>query len=172
MIVAAPDALTTVLPNSRLAPFAEDDLAELVVLQRCCWVQEMLLNDTTDIPALRETHEQVQTWAQAWTTLVVRRHRRLVAAVRGRVEAEQTRWQVGRLMVAPDLTGRGLGSALLKVIEAEAPASTREFVLFTGRRSQANIRLYERGGYRLAPLPDPMPPGHIGDAVYLVKPAL
>ena len=168
MTVAVPDVLTSVLPDSRLTSFADDDLAELVVLQRCCWVQEMLLNDTTDIPALRETHAEVRAWATAWTTLVVRRQGRLVAAVRGR--AEQTRWQVGRLMVAPDLTGRGLGAALLKVIEAEAPASTREFVLFTGRRSQANIRLYERAGYRLTPLPDPMPPGHIGDAVYMVKP--
>lgn len=38
-----------------LTPFVESDLAELVVLQRCCWVQEAILNKTLNIPgATRE----------------------------------------------------------------------------------------------------------------------
>ncbi|MEG8183215.1 hypothetical protein GZH49_32650 [Nocardia terpenica] len=32
------DALSDVLPDSTLTTFTADDLAELVVLQRCCWV--------------------------------------------------------------------------------------------------------------------------------------
>ena len=39
---------------------------------------------------------------------------RIVASVRGRVRpADPTFWEVGRLMVAPDLQGRGLGRELL-----------------------------------------------------------
>lgn len=162
------DALSTVLSDATIAAFTVDDLAELVVLQRCCWVQEALLNETLDIPALRETHEEVLTWATTWTTLVVRQRGRLVAAVRGR--SEGTDWQVGRLMVAPDLAGRGIGSHLLRLVEGFAPPHVEQFVLFTGARSERNIRMYQKAGYRLAPVSVPTPPGHINGAVYLAKP--
>ncbi len=160
-----PDALTARLPESEVHRFADEDLAELVVLQRCCWVQEALANETLDIPALRESPDQVLAWAQSWHTLVVRVHGRLVAAVRGRVEDH--RWHVGRLMVAPDLAGRGIGAALLRLCEGLAPASTEEFILFTGGRSERNLRFYRAAGYRRVDAP--VPPGHIAGAAPLTK---
>lgn len=159
------NALSAVLPNATVAAFADDDLAELVVLQRCCWVQEALINDTLDHPALRETHDEVLAWTKTWTTLVVRRRARLVAAVRGRTEGAS--WEIGRLMVAPDLAGRGIGSHLLRLIEGCAPAHTEQLVLFTGARSERNIRMYQNAGYRLSAAPAAA--GHINGAVYLVK---
>lgn len=56
--------------------------------------------------------------------------------------------QIGRLMVEPSAQGRGIGSALLRAIEAAFPAAA-QFELFTGSRSEANVRLYERHGYRI-----------------------
>lgn len=155
------------LPGSHISTFSANDLAELVVLQRCCWVQEALLNDTLDIPALRESHAEVLDWAQSWTTLTTRSNGRLVAAVRGR--SEGPRWHVGRLMVAPDLAGTGIGSALLRVIEGLAPPQTSEFVLFTGRKSERNIRFYQRAGYRILDASDVDVTNHIHGAVYLSK---
>lgn len=137
------------------------------MLQRCCWVQEAILNNTLDVPALHETAADVSTWATSWTTFVVRQHGRLVAAVRGR--REDTRWQVGRLMVAPDLAGRGIGSALLRIIEAAAPHDIGQYTLFTGSQSDRNIRFYRRAGYTLAPRP--AVPGHIAGAVFMIKDA-
>lgn len=157
------DAVSTVLPDATVTAFAAEDLAELVVLQRCCWVQEALINDTLDIPALRETHDEVLAWATTWTTLVVRLRGRLIGAVRGLAEGAD--WHIGRLMVAPDLSGRGLGSHLLRLAEACAPAGTERFTLFTGARSERNIRMYEKSGYRLTTAPAPL-----AGAVYLVKP--
>ena len=58
-------------------------------------------------------------------------------------------WDIGRLMVAPDLQGRGIGRLLLTPIEAAAPGGVRAFVLFTGARSERNIRIYKKAGYRL-----------------------
>ncbi len=46
----------------RLAAATEHDAAELLVLQRCCWVQEAVVNDTLEIPALHETLEDVRAW--------------------------------------------------------------------------------------------------------------
>jgi hypothetical protein len=39
--------------------FSPDDLAELVVLQRCCWVAEAIANNTLEIPALPEDATEV-----------------------------------------------------------------------------------------------------------------
>jgi GNAT superfamily N-acetyltransferase len=103
------------LPDLNVAEFAPEDLAELLVLQRCCWVQEAILNDTLDVPALHESAEDILAWASSWTVLCVRRGGRLVAAVRAR-EVDGV-WELGRLMVAPDVSGRGIGRWLLQRAE-------------------------------------------------------
>ncbi|MFI9405769.1 GNAT family N-acetyltransferase [Nocardia sp. NPDC052316] len=164
------DALSNVLADSTLSLFTADDLAELVVLQRCCWVPEAALNNMLDLPPLHETHDEVLAWATTSTTLVVRQRGRLVAAVRGQVEGSD--WHVGRLMVAPDLTGQGAGAQLLRLIETLAPPHIERFILFTGARSERNIRMYQNAGYRLLPTPDPLPPNHISGAVHMAKPRL
>lgn len=142
-----------------------EDCPELLVLQRCCWVQEALLNDTLDIPALHETLEDLRDWVKTWSVWTVREGPRLVGGVRARLDGD--RWELGRLMVAPDLAGRGLGRRLLAHAEAQAPAEARKFVLFTGARSARNIAMYQRAGYRLTEAPGA--PGHIRGAVYLEK---
>jgi len=142
-----------------------EDGPELLVLQRCCWVQEAVLNNTLDIPALHETLEDLRDWTKTWSVWTLRDGHRLIGAVRARLDGD--RWELGRLMVAPDFAGRGLGRRLLAHAEAQAPAEARRFVLFTGARSARNITMYQRAGYRLTDLPDA--PGHIRDAVYLEK---
>ena len=135
-----------------LARLTERDVAELLVLQRCCWVQEALANDTLELAPLHESLEEVRAWSQTWQVWGVRRDGRLVAAVRARTHGSS--WHVGRLMVAPDQAGRGLGSWLLAYAEQQAPAETLDAELFTGHRSQRNIALYERAGYTRTPTPN------------------
>jgi tRNA (guanine37-N1)-methyltransferase len=67
-------------------------------------------------------------------------------------------------MVAPDLQGRGLGRALLELVETLAPAGVRTYVLFTGAGSRDNLRMYKKAGFRLRP-DRTAPPG----AVVLTK---
>ncbi len=143
------------------------DAAELLVLQRCCWVAEAIANDTLDIPPLHESLADVRAWIGEWTVLTVRDGTRLVGAVRGRLVGDT--WEIGRLMVAPDLAGRGLGRRLLEQAERLAPSETTTFELFTGARSARNIDLYERAGYRVVES-SAVPPGHISGAVVLRKP--
>ena len=64
-----------------------------------------------------------------------------------RAEAART-WDIGRLMVAPDLQGRGLGRLLLEAIEQAAPPSVTAFELFTGAGSERTIKMYSKAGYR------------------------
>jgi len=127
------------------------DAAELLTLQRACWVQEAQANDTLAIPALRESLADVEADLRSWETWVARSSGRLVGAVRGRLQGEV--WHIGRLMAAPDLQGRGIGRQLLAHIESLAPPAATSYQLFTGSRSEGNLRRYKRAGYRvLGPL--------------------
>lgn len=137
------------------------DAPELLVLQRCCWVDEAIANDTLDVAALHETLGDVRAWVDTWTTWCVRVGGRLVGAVRARQEGSS--WEIGRLMVAPDLAGRGLGRWLLQLAENDAPVDVASFVLFTGVRSARNIAMYEGAGFRRTDAPAP------SGAVRLVK---
>jgi tRNA (guanine37-N1)-methyltransferase len=125
------------------------DAGELLTLQLACWVTEALANEILDIPALLEDVDDVRAWLGEWTTFVVHSGARLVGAVRGRLDGET--WQIGRLMVAPDLRGRGLGRWLLERVEHAAPPQATRLTLFTGVGSAANLRMYSRAGYRRDP---------------------
>lgn len=136
-----------------LAPATADDAAELLVLQRCCWVQEAVVNDSLDIPALHETLDDVRAWLMTWQVWTVRLRGRLVAAVRARAVGPV--WEIGRLMVAPDLAGRGIGRWLLAHAERHAPPAATSFALVTGAHSARNIDLYQRAGYHTDPATSP-----------------
>lgn len=125
----------------------EEDLAELLVLQRCCWVQEALANDTLGLTPLHETLDHLRASTSTWRWWSVRRHGRLIAAVRARSHGPA--WVISRLMVAPDQAGNGIGSWLLSHAERAAPGETTHHALSTGHRSTRNITLYQRAGYVL-----------------------
>jgi tRNA (guanine37-N1)-methyltransferase len=127
------------------------DAGELLTLQRACWVQEQQANPGVEIPALQESLADVTAWIATDTVLVARSAGRLVGAVRARQHEGENGpvWDIGRLMVAPDLQGTGLGRVLLEQIESLAPAVTTSFELFTGAGSERNQRMYRKAGYRL-----------------------
>jgi uroporphyrin-III C-methyltransferase len=152
--------------TEELRPARESDAGELLVLQRACWMQEAIDNGSLDIPALHENLAAVSAGLQQWETWVLRRDGRLIGSVRAR--RNETDWSIGRLMVAADMSGQGIGRRLLEHIEAQAPSSVTRFSLFTGERSFRNQRLYQAAGYTVVDGDDPLLPP-IPIAVYLVK---
>ena len=143
-----PDLLhpSTLVDELEVRTVQPSDAGELLTLQRACWVQEMQANPGVEIDALTESLDDVKAWISEGTVLVARSAGRLVGAVRGR--AHGTAWDIGRLMVAPDLQGRGLGRVLLARIEELAPPGTTTYELFTGMGSERNQRIYRKAGYR------------------------
>lgn len=131
------------MSRAELRPAKSEDAAEVLVLQRCCWVSEALANQMWDIPALTESLDSVRSWMrQAW---VLRDRGRLIGVVRGFADGDT--WQIGRLMVAPDRQGEGWGGTLLRHIEQQAPTSAAWLVLFTGAASERNLCQYRKAGY-------------------------
>jgi GNAT superfamily N-acetyltransferase len=123
------------------------DAGEVLTLQRAAYVTEAQLHDDVRLPPLTQTMDELceELTDPAITALGLREHGRLVACVRlhalgaGRVA-------LGRLAVAPDRQGAGLGTRLLWESERAVPGTTT-IELFTGELSAANLRLYQRLGY-------------------------
>ena len=123
-----------------------DDAAELLVLQRACWVDEAIANDTLDIAALHESVESVARRIEQRDVILVRHGGRLVAAVQSWPEGRT--WHIGRLMAAPDHRRRGVASALLAYAETLAAVSTDRIQLSTGTKSSTNLAFYRSRGYK------------------------
>ena len=81
--------LVGALADLDVRPAVPADAGELYTLQRACWLQEMEANPGVDIPALRETLDDVRRGVGEWTVRVAREPSsgRLVGAVRGRLDA-------------------------------------------------------------------------------------
>lgn len=126
------------------------DAPELMTLTRACWIEEVARYGMFE--AGEQTLEEVVSDLAGWHTWTLRAGHRLVGSVRGRrAQGDPARWQIGRLMVAPDLRGRGLGRALLRFVEQMAPADTTAYQLDTGADSERNLRIYRKAGYAVHP---------------------
>lgn len=134
------------MSTARIRPISIDDAGEVLTLQRAAFVQEALIYDAVDMPPLTQTLDEVRAELEDNLGCVALDGERIVGCVRARVDGDLL--LIGRIAIAPDQQGSGLGTALLSAVEErglEAGATTAE--LFTGSLSEANLRLYEREGY-------------------------
>ena len=106
------------------------DMGEIQTLQWACFE-----------PALHEPMDVLTEDVLTSTTFVVRAAGRLVGTVRCQLLEDGTVWQVGLLMVAPDLRRQGYGGWLLRHAEQAAPASVTTYRLLTGATRSENIRM-------------------------------
>lgn len=135
------------LGDATLRPATPADVGDLLTCTHACWLREGILNQTLEIPAQHETLASMTASLSDWQTWVLRANGRFIGSVRGRLEGDV--WQIGRLMVVPDLQGRGLGRVLLEHIQQVAPAEARSYALHTGAGSEHNQKLYRKAGFRV-----------------------
>jgi ribosomal protein S18 acetylase RimI-like enzyme len=134
------------VPGCRIEHAGPDDAGEILTLQRAAYVTEAQLYGDPFIPPLVESLDQIRkVLAGGSVVLKAMLHHRIIGVVRGQF-SDQT-CLVGRLVVAPDQQGLGLGGALMRELEDEVAGRANSLVLFTGHQSTANLRLYRKLGY-------------------------
>lgn len=120
---------------------------ELLTLRRAAFVSEAQLYNDPNIPALTQTLEELVADLESdeVITLGAWQEHRLVGSIRVGIEGDKA--NLGRLAVAPDLQGHGIGTTLLFAVLGYLPETTKEVWVFTGQDSKQNIALYNKAGF-------------------------
>jgi GNAT superfamily N-acetyltransferase len=133
-------------PTVSIERAGPDDAGEILTVQRAAYVAEAQLYGDPFIPPLVESHDQMRKLLEGdAAVLKAVSGRRLVGAVRAQFSDHTC--LVGRLVVVPDMQGRGIGGRLMRALEDEVAGRAAACVLFTGHLSEDNLRLYRRLGY-------------------------
>ncbi|MEE1814709.1 GNAT family N-acetyltransferase [Streptomyces sp. SP18ES09] len=128
------------------------DAEHILKLQYLCYQSEAELYGDWSIEPLTQSLDALRAELDEGHGLVARLGDEVVASVRGRLDEDGT-VRIAKLIVHPRMRRHGLGGRLLDGIErhfaaaAPATASAKRYQLFTGHRSEGNLRLYRSKGY-------------------------
>ncbi|MGW7308907.1 GNAT family N-acetyltransferase [Streptomyces sp. NPDC054835] len=126
------------------------DAEHILKLQYLCYQREAEIYQDWSIEPLTQSLDALRAELTEGQAFVARLGDEIVASVRGRLDEDGT-VRIAKLIVHPRLQRHGLGGRLLDAIEghyAEEPApAAKRFQLFTGHRSEGNLRLYRSKGY-------------------------
>jgi ribosomal protein S18 acetylase RimI-like enzyme len=141
----------------------EQDAEQILKLQYLCYQSEAELYGDYGIEPLTQPLDSLRAELADGTVLVARLGDEVVASVRGAVDADGTA-RINKLIVHPRMQRHGLGGRLLAAIEARlgADGAAKSFQLFTGHRSERNLRLYRKHGY------EPVSQERVGERMTLV----
>ncbi|UGY90436.1 GNAT family N-acetyltransferase [Streptomyces gobiensis] len=126
----------------------EHDAEQILKLQYLCYQTEAELYGDYAIEPLTQTLDALRAELSGGCVLVARLGAEVVGSVRGTVDSEGTA-HIGKLIVHPRMQRHGLGGRLLTAVENQLAREqgAQRFRLFTGHRSDGNLRLYRRCGY-------------------------
>ncbi|GAB3665523.1 GNAT family N-acetyltransferase [Streptomyces sparsus] len=126
----------------------EHDAEQILKLQYLCYQSEAELYGDYRIEPLTQTLEGLRLELADGHVLVARLGHEVVGSVRGVVGPDGT-GHIGKLIVHPRMQRHGLGGRLLASLESllSRERGATRFRLFTGHRSDGNLRLYRRCGY-------------------------
>ena len=125
---------------------AFEDLSEILDLQKLAYLSEAKLVNNYSIQPLTQTLEDLQSEfnKSIILKLIVGENNQIIGSVRAR--EENNRIFIGKLIVHPDFQRKGYGTMFLNTIETFFENKT--FELFTSSKSEKNLNLYTKLGYK------------------------
>jgi len=122
------------------------DAEEILSLQKLAYKSEAEIYDDFAIPPLLQTLEEIKKDFENQIVLKATVDGRIRGSVRAFDRGETC--YIGRLIVHPDFQNQRIGTKLMNKIE-EIFEETNRFELFTGHRSEKNLYLYQKLGYKV-----------------------
>jgi GNAT superfamily N-acetyltransferase len=125
---------------------AFEDLPKILELQKLAYLSEAKLLNNYSIQLLTQTLKELENEFDKNIILKLtdENNNEIIGSVRA--HEENNRVYVGKLMVHPDYQNKGFGEKLLKAIEKYYENKT--FELFTSGKSEKNLYLYKKNGYK------------------------
>ena len=124
----------------------KEDLQRILDLQYLAYQSEAMLFGNQDIPPLKQTLADVEDEYQKGLILkALDENKVIIGSVRAFCDNGTV--YIGKLMVHPSKQGQGIGTQLLLEMEKQYPQQRYE--LFTSSRSEKNIALYKKLGYKI-----------------------
>ena len=130
----------------RIEHAVADDIPEILALQKVAYRSEAEIYGDPSLPALRQSLAELTSDFERMLFLKGLVNGKIVASVRGYDDGQGTA-HILRLVVHPYFQGRGYAQRLVSVIEKAFPQCPR-FEVFTGHRSERNLHLYGKLGYK------------------------
>ncbi len=130
----------------RLEKAGIDDSEEILNLQKKAYLSEAkIYNDFTIPPLLQSLEDIIEEFSHKILLKFVINDE-IIGSVRAYQEDDTC--CIEKLIVHPKYQDQGIGTHLLKTIEAHFPDAKR-FELFTGEKSEKNLYLYQNNGYEI-----------------------
>lgn len=159
------DGKSETKPRFQILPAEPDDLEAILALQKRAFHSEAVFYGDFDMPPMVQTLHQIREEASRRTVLKLVEGGDILGSARGHYDPETRTGFLGRLVVEPGRQGQGLGTRLVRAMEALFPQAAR-WEIFTGAQSEANIRLYRKLGYVPFKEVPAHPPGSAAAARY------
>ena len=123
----------------------QSDLETILQLQKDCYMTEAEIYNDFNIPPLQQDLKSLKNEFENTTIIKSVIDGEIVGSVRGFVDNETA--YIGKLIVKNDFQNKGIGRLLIGSIESTFKDCNR-FELFTGYKSEKNLCLYNKLGYR------------------------
>lgn len=124
----------------------KSDLRDILDLQYISYRSEAELYNDFTIQPLRQTIEEIEHEFENPIIIKALINGRIVGSVRAS-SSEDLICNIGKLIVHPEYQNRGIGTKLMVSIE-DIFRHSKRFELFTGHKSEKNLYLYKKLGYK------------------------
>jgi GNAT superfamily N-acetyltransferase len=119
--------------------------AQILSLQKLAYQSEAAIYQDYSIPPLTQTIEEIKGEFDSQVFLKAVHEKDIIGSVRAYSDGYSC--FIGRLIVHPKWQGKGIGTKLMITIETYF-SNVQRYELFAGTKSEGNIRLCKRLGYK------------------------
>ena len=132
--------------NIQVEKASIDDAKRILEIQKVAFLDQARIYNNYQLPPLTQSLESIENEFNEKTFLKVILKSQIIASVRFKVNDGYV--TVDRIVVEPEYQNQGIGTKLLKEIESRVPNAVA-LQLFTGKKSDRNIYLYKKMGYKV-----------------------